>query len=185
MPRKSHYQYGSILSDLSCSDVPEGDDEDDEARSVSSYPSSAASSSVIPCYEASSNGAKGIYFSVGLGLCWAVLALLFAFTDSTGRTPVLEQQQQATLELVASTNNQQQTQAKFFEQQIINHNNHPSGTFRQRYYENFDYWKGPGHPILLILGGEGSLERMLYPFVSEVLAEQFGAVTFNPEHRCV
>lgn len=70
--------------------------------------------------------------------------------------------------------------------QIVDHN-HPdtSGTFQQRYYENLNYWKGPGHPIFLIFGGEGELPKILYPFVSEVLAKQKGAYTICPEHRYV
>ena len=73
--------------------------------------------------------------------------------------------------------------ALFFDQ-IVDHNIHPSSnTFPQRYYENRQYWKGAGHPIFFIFGGEGPLERILYPFISEVLAQAFGAVTVNLEHR--
>ena len=72
----------------------------------------------------------------------------------------------------------------FFDQ-IVDHNrvSTTSGTFSQRYYENRRYWKGAGHPIFLIFGGEGPLERILYPFISEVLAQEFGAITMNLEHR--
>lgn len=174
--------YGSILSDLSCSDAhKEEEDYNDDERSASSSPFSSDSSSVGPCYESSSNGTSVISLSIGMGFCWAFLALLFAFTDTTGPATV---QQPTTAELVSSTNSIDH--AKFFTQQIVNHDNpDTSGRFRQRYYENLNYWKGPGHPIFLILGGEGPLEQILYPFVSEVLAERFGAVTFNPEHRYV
>lgn len=73
---------------------------------------------------------------------------------------------------------------ELFFTQIVDHN-HPksSGTFQQRYYENLNYFKGPGHPIFVIFGGEGPLEKILYPFISEILASKFGAVTLNPEHR--
>ena len=187
MPRKAKTNYGSILSDLSCSDVLEedddDDDDDDDVRSVSSSAFSSDSSSVGPCYESSSVGTNGISFSIGMGFCWAFLALLFAFTDTTSSSAV-QPTTTTVVELVSSTN--PIDQAKFFTQQIVDHD-HPdtSGKFRQRYYENLNYWKGPGHPIFLILGGEGPLERILYPFVSEVLAERFGAATFNPEHRYV
>lgn len=174
MTRISKRNYGSILSDLSCSDVLEEEYNDDHS-SVSSS-SSDVSSVIIPCYETSSNGTKGISFSIGMGICWAFLALLFAFTDS--------QPPSVAVELQSSTNSI--PKAKYFAQQIVDHE-HPDvpGTFRQRYYENLQYWEGPGNPIFLILGGEGPLERILYPFVSEVLAKRFGAVTFNPEHRYV
>jgi len=73
---------------------------------------------------------------------------------------------------------------ELFFTQIVDHN-HPksSGTYQQRYYENLNSWKGPGHPIFVIFGGEGPLEKILYPFISEILASKFGAVTLNPEHR--
>jgi Serine carboxypeptidase S28 len=73
----------------------------------------------------------------------------------------------------------------FFDQQVIDHELGPdaSGTWSQRYYENSNYWRGPGHPIFVIFGGEGTLQKILYPFVSRILAERFGAVTLNPEHR--
>ncbi|CAB9527145.1 serine protease [Seminavis robusta] len=74
------------------------------------------------------------------------------------------------------------SKALFFPQ-IVDHSKPSSGTFQQRYYENRNYWRGPGHPIFLIFGGEGPLEGILYPFVSEVLAKRFGAVTLNEEHR--
>jgi hypothetical protein len=175
--------YGSILSDLSCSDDVQEDDDDDE-RSASSLTFSSDSSSVGPCYESSSNGTSGISLSIGIGFCWAFLVLLLSFIDTTTDDSSVVRPT-TVVELVSATNHPID-QAKYFTQQLIDHD-HPdtSGTFRQRYYENLNYWKGPGYPIFLILGGEGPLERILYPFVSEVLAERFGAVTFNPEHRYV
>jgi lysosomal Pro-X carboxypeptidase len=74
-------------------------------------------------------------------------------------------------------------QPLFFDQ-IIDHNKPvKSGTFPQRFYMNNQYWTGPGHPIFIIFGGEGPLERILYPFISEILAKSFGGLTFNLEHR--
>jgi Serine carboxypeptidase S28 len=68
--------------------------------------------------------------------------------------------------------------------QIVDHDQGlNSGTYRQRYFENLHFWEGPGHPIFMILGGEGPLEHILYPFISEVLAKYYGGVTVNPEHR--
>lgn len=57
-------------------------------------------------------------------------------------------------------------------------------TYRQRFMKKSVHWKGPGHPILVILGGEGPLEPpMLYQFVHDGLAEEFGAFVLSPEHR--
>ncbi|CAB9517794.1 Lysosomal Pro-X carboxypeptidase [Seminavis robusta] len=56
----------------------------------------------------------------------------------------------------------------------------------QRYYVWSDHFKGPGHPIFLILGGEGHIPPEVgikYPFVSDHLAKNFGAFVVQPEHR--
>ena len=53
----------------------------------------------------------------------------------------------------------------------------------QRYYVDGRYFKGPGHPIFLVIGGEGTLEGMLYPFINDHLAKKFGAFVVEPEHR--
>jgi hypothetical protein len=57
-------------------------------------------------------------------------------------------------------------------------------TYNQRYYKKSKHFGGPGHPILLIMGGESALEPpMLYPYVHEGLASTFGAFVVSPEHR--
>jgi pimeloyl-ACP methyl ester carboxylesterase len=74
----------------------------------------------------------------------------------------------------------------FFHAQLIDHNldiDAPSNHFSQRYYEKEDYFAGPGHPIMVIVGGEADLWGILYPFVSENLAQDLGAFTLCPEHR--
>ncbi len=58
------------------------------------------------------------------------------------------------------------------------------GTYSQRYYKRSKHFRGPGSPILLIMGGEAALELpMLYPFVNEGLSSEFGAFVVSPEHR--
>jgi hypothetical protein len=57
-------------------------------------------------------------------------------------------------------------------------------TFKQRFLKKSEYWKGPGYPILVIVGGEGPIDPpMLYQFVHDGLAEEFGAFVLEPEHR--
>lgn len=57
-------------------------------------------------------------------------------------------------------------------------------TYRQQFMKKSIHWKGPGHPILVIVGGEGPLDPpMLYQFVHDGLAEEFGAFVLSPEHR--
>jgi len=56
----------------------------------------------------------------------------------------------------------------------------------QRYYTYGKHFKGPGHPIFLILGGEGGISPetgIMYPFVADHLAKTFGAYVLQPEHR--
>ena len=73
----------------------------------------------------------------------------------------------------------------YFRHQKIDHmdpNNDKE--YSHRFYKISRHFKGPGHPILLIMGGEDILELpMLYPWVNTGLAKEFGAFVVNPEHR--
>lgn len=76
-----------------------------------------------------------------------------------------------------------------FDQQLVDHFNTPgltatnATTWSQRYFVSSKYFAGPGHPIFVIVGGEGGLTKILYPFVSEHLAKRFQAFVLQPEHR--
>ena len=76
---------------------------------------------------------------------------------------------------------------EFFPYQVIDHLNlNEKGHWTQRYYTYGKHFKGPGHPIFLILGGEGAISPetgILYPFVAEHLAKTFGGFVLQPEHR--
>lgn len=76
-----------------------------------------------------------------------------------------------------------ETRELFYDDQLINHFNGSTSTWSNRYYQSTKYFKGPGHPIFLIVGGEDALDGMLYPFVTRHLASHFGAAVVNPEHR--
>jgi pimeloyl-ACP methyl ester carboxylesterase len=58
-------------------------------------------------------------------------------------------------------------------------------TWPHRYFTSYKYWGGPknGNPIFMIMGGEGSVRNILYPFVSEVLAKIFNGYVLQTEHR--
>lgn len=59
-------------------------------------------------------------------------------------------------------------------------------TFPQRYYLNDTAFGGPGHPLLVIMGGEGAIPPstgFFYPWVVDVLAPRFKALVLEPEHR--
>lgn len=61
---------------------------------------------------------------------------------------------------------------------------HSLKTYKQRFLKKSEYFQGPGHPILVIVGGEGPIDPpMLYQFVHDGLAEEFGAFVLEPEHR--
>eukprot|EP00956_Cyclotella_meneghiniana_P005150 scaffold6417_cov87-Cyclotella_meneghiniana.AAC.4 len=78
-------------------------------------------------------------------------------------------------------------EALFYDDQLVNHfTNDPIEsvkTWSNRYYKSTKYYKGPGSPIFVVGGGEGSLEKMLYPFIEEHLAPRFGAAVIEIEHR--
>jgi hypothetical protein len=76
-----------------------------------------------------------------------------------------------------------ETRELFYHDQLVNHHNGKNDTWSNRYYQTSKYWKGPGHPVFLIVGGEDALNGMLYPFISRHLASHFGAAVINIEHR--
>ena len=132
-----------------------------------------------------------------VGFTWALMTMTMSFQYRQTHVPI--HHGKIMLHLGPEVDNRSEAQSQstepdyhpyhdpsqpLFFAQIVDHNVGPaSGTFPQRYYENQNYWRGPGHPIFVIFGGEGPLERILYPFVSEVMAKRFGAITLNPEHR--
>eukprot|EP00534_Pseudo-nitzschia_fraudulenta_P001125 CAMPEP_0201126388 /NCGR_PEP_ID=MMETSP0850-20130426/25909_1 /ASSEMBLY_ACC=CAM_ASM_000622 /TAXON_ID=183588 /ORGANISM="Pseudo-nitzschia fraudulenta, Strain WWA7" /LENGTH=611 /DNA_ID=CAMNT_0047394807 /DNA_START=177 /DNA_END=2012 /DNA_ORIENTATION=- len=73
----------------------------------------------------------------------------------------------------------------YYDDQQVDHLHEDDGrTYSQRYYKISRNFGGPGHPILVIMGGEASLDLpMLYPFVHDGLAGDFGAFVLSPEHR--
>ncbi|KAL3758756.1 hypothetical protein ACHAWU_001772 [Discostella pseudostelligera] len=85
----------------------------------------------------------------------------------------------------ASADFTDENRALFYHDQLVDHfNASDTSTWSNRYYASTEYFKGPGHPIFLIVGGEGSLDHgMLYPFVTQHLAPYFGAAVIEIEHR--
>lgn len=78
------------------------------------------------------------------------------------------------------------TDPSFFANQLVNHFSAASSTYSQRYYEQKKYWRGPGSPIFMVMGGEGAIEPetgLFYPYINEVLASEYGAYVVEPEHR--
>ena len=73
----------------------------------------------------------------------------------------------------------------FFDLQAVDHVDPDNKEeYSHRFYKISKNWKGPGHPILVVLGGEDPLVLpMLYPYVYKGLATEFGAFVLSPEHR--
>ncbi|KAF7192097.1 putative extracellular serine carboxypeptidase [Pseudocercospora fuligena] len=71
--------------------------------------------------------------------------------------------------------------------QLIDHSNPKLGTFKQFYYYDTTYWRGPGSPVVFFTPGEVNATRY-YSYLTTnrttgVLASQIGAATIVLEHR--
>jgi hypothetical protein len=74
----------------------------------------------------------------------------------------------------------------YFAEQRIDHFGTSEATFTQRYYSSDTHFKGPGHPIFVVIGGEGAVPPstgLFYPFVVDDMAAAFSALVVQPEHR--
>lgn len=72
----------------------------------------------------------------------------------------------------------------FYEDQSVDHfDADNTDTWPHRYYTSQKFWGGPGNPIFVIMGGEGAVQNILYPFVSEVLAKEHSGFVLQTEHR--
>ena len=72
----------------------------------------------------------------------------------------------------------------YFDDQRIDHFGTSTATFSQRYYSSDKHFKGAGHPIFVIIGGEGAVPPstgLFYPFVVDDLAERYSALVVEPE----
>jgi pimeloyl-ACP methyl ester carboxylesterase len=72
----------------------------------------------------------------------------------------------------------------YFSQKVDHFDSSNTDTWPQRYFIETKFFRGPGHPIILVVGGEGGIDTgMFYPFVDQYLAEHWGALVLHPEHR--
>lgn len=71
----------------------------------------------------------------------------------------------------------------YYNDQLVDHFTNDTTTWRNRYYVGEEYWKGPGYPIFVIMGGEGPVDEVLYPYVMDILAPHFDAYVLQTEHR--
>ncbi|KAL7538230.1 hypothetical protein ACHAXR_010625 [Thalassiosira sp. AJA248-18] len=113
----------------------------------------------------------------------AALSLVFIVILSSISSPPVD-----TSETVSDATTE--VDPNFYPDQLVNHFNGDKDTWSNRYYVSTKYWRGPGHPVFLIIGGEGVLDPnplssdgLLYPFISQHLAPHFGAAVIEIEHR--
>jgi pimeloyl-ACP methyl ester carboxylesterase len=72
----------------------------------------------------------------------------------------------------------------YFQQQV-DHFSADDRTYQQRYYINDTSFGGAGHPIFVIMGGEGAIEPstgIFYPSIV-LLAQRLRGFVVEPEHR--
>jgi hypothetical protein len=111
-----------------------------------------------------------------------LIVLLLASLGLTALTPSISLLHQNSIS--SRKKNYHLSKQRFYDQQLIDHNNPSKGTWTQRYYMRQKYFAGPGHPIILEIGGEeGNDVGFFYSFIDEVLAQQFKALVVHPEHR--
>ncbi|EAA29065.1 hypothetical protein GE21DRAFT_9703 [Neurospora crassa] len=72
--------------------------------------------------------------------------------------------------------------------QLIDHNTPELGTFKQRFWYGFQYWKGPGSPIILVNPGEQAADGFNKSYLSDQrlagwMAKDMGAAVVIMEHR--
>ena len=157
----------------------------DDGTSVESNPHYSSSD-----YERPSLAPKWLRAIVVL----SAVALVLTLSPTRGESPNKKSVATSTLTILGmaddnpSADDHDPDEALFYDGQLVNHfTDYPDDaaqTWSHRYYKSTKYYKGPGSPVFLIVGGEGALDHgMLYPFVTEHLAPRFGAAVIQIEHR--
>ena len=123
--------------------------------------------------------------SIGiLAMCGIACLLLFSGMKHSPSSIPSFLQENTNHDLLGRTHRNPEDIALSFSQRVDHLDSSNADTFQQRYYKKSKYFQGPGHPIILVVGGEGALDDgMFYPFVDTFLAERWGALVLHPEHR--
>ena len=130
-------------------------------------------------FNARTNGSKLVAWVFGIALLIGTSLLLV-----NGSINARPSNDVASL-LGSSLSHDDMNKARFYTEQPVDHfDDEDPRSWSNRYYQSNKYFAGPGHPIFVIVGGEGALDHgMLYPFVTEVLAKRFKAAVLQIEHR--
>ena len=158
-----------------------------KANTSSDYGSiSAEDREVQSDFRSEEGPAKTPTFSVivgGLALLSALFLVITKNPDAIFRTPK-EIDLLDDVKVLGRVHRSPEDTPHIFSQRVDHFDPDNLDTFQQRYYRKSEYFRGPGHPIFLVIGGEGALDNgMFYPFVDVYLAKRFGAYVLHPEHR--
>lgn len=81
------------------------------------------------------------------------------------------------------------TSEYYFEKQFVDHfSAADEGVWGQRYFQSASHFGGPGSPILVVVGGEGSMgekPEIFYPWVRDVLAKRYYGKIGEADFRCL
>ncbi len=117
----------------------------------------------------------------------AFLLLLFSiyFTRSPYDDPTSLQSVSLREATLGRSRDDEITTDRWYDNQLLDHFSNKSKAWSHRYFERRRFWKGPGkyRPIFYVMGGEGEMEGLLYPFVHNHLAKQFNGYVLQAEHR--
>lgn len=119
------------------------------------------------------------------GIIALLLSLTWLIYPTGGNTATFQDDNDDTVDLLPVTDKRlKENHPLFFTQTVDHFDDTNTDTWLHRYYAQSKYFKGPGHPIFLVVGGEGGNDAgFFYAFVEEHLASTFGAYALHPEHR--
>ena len=72
----------------------------------------------------------------------------------------------------------------FFDQKTDHFDADNAETFKQQYFVDYQFWRGPGYPVFLYMGGEGDETERTFEFSwCAEYAKEFQALCLSLEHR--
>jgi hypothetical protein len=129
---------------------------------------------------------SSVLLSFAAGAALLLLSLLVISDGSENSLPTFEPFEMFDMEGASKHAKHKHTDPQlFYNDQLVDHfsDEKNPATWSHRYYASSKYFKGPGHPIFVVLGGEGPAHGLFYPFINEHLAKTLKAYVLQPEHR--
>lgn len=110
----------------------------------------------------------------------AASALLLAYAVVSSSSSPLATSNTPSVEMLGDP---MHPRAHFYRQPLDHFHSKPHVYWNQRFFQYGRYFRGPGSPLFVVLGGEDPLDDLLYPFIWRTLAKRFNAYTISIEHR--